>query len=176
ATPARRTSGSRRTRCWGARACRTDVKVRKLREARVMPITANAPDLVHFGRGRRTAMSGMASFVLSEDTPDPETRVIAVEGEADMLTAVRFNESFFDAARSGTRQVVADLTDVNFIDSSMLNALVVGHRRMLRDRGRFAVVCNGHRVRRVFEVTGLGQILELFESREDALAQLSVAP
>ena len=117
-------------------------------------------------------MSGMASFVLSEDTPDPETRVIAVEGEADMLTAVRFNESFFDAARSGTRQVVADLTDVNFIDSSMLNALVVGHRRMLRDRGRFAVVSRGPKVGRVLELTGLGRILAVFETRDAALAHV----
>ena len=121
-------------------------------------------------------MPRIASFALRQETPDPQTCVIAVEGEADMATAVKFNESFFRAARSGTRRVVADLTDVDFIDSTMLNALVVGHRRMTRDRGRFAVVCNGHRVRRVFEVTGLGQILELFESREDALAQLSVAP
>jgi len=117
-------------------------------------------------------MSRIASFDLHEETPDPLTRVIAVEGEADMTTAVRFNESFFDAARSGTRQVVADLSHVEFIDSSMLNALVVGHRRMMRDRGRFAVVCAGPKVARVIELTGLGQILEVFGTRDDALAHV----
>ena len=47
-------------------------------------------------------------------------------------SAVRFNESFFAAARAGVKGVVADLSEVVFIDTTMLNALVVGHRRMAR--------------------------------------------
>jgi anti-sigma B factor antagonist len=117
-------------------------------------------------------MAQTASFSVREEVPDMETCVIAVDGEADMTTAVKFNESFFSAARSGVRQIVADLSDVSFIDTTMLNALVVGHRRMARDHGRFAVVCTGPRVARVLEITGLGQILDVFASREDALAHV----
>jgi anti-sigma B factor antagonist len=120
-------------------------------------------------------MSLTASFALREEAPDPETCVIVVEGEADMSTAVKFNESFFSAARAGVRRVVADLTDVIFIDSTMLNALVVGHRRMVRDRGTFAVVCTGPKVRRVLEITGLGQILAVFDTRAEALAHIRKA-
>jgi anti-anti-sigma factor len=116
-------------------------------------------------------MTQAASFALREEAPDNGTFVIAVAGEADMSTAVRFNESFFSAVRSGTKRVVADLSDVTFIDTTMLNALVVGHRRMSRDHGEFAVVCDGARVERILEITGLGQILDVFRSREDALAQ-----
>src|SRR4051794_13575752 len=114
-------------------------------------------------------MAHTATFSLREEAPDTRTCVIAVEGDADMSTAVKFNESFFSAARSGMRRVIADLSDVSFIDTTMLNALVVGHRRMVRDHGRFAIVCNGPRVSRVLEVTGLGQILDVFGTREDAL-------
>jgi len=117
-------------------------------------------------------MTQTAPFALREEAPELGTFVIAVEGEADMTTAVKFNESFFSAARSGIRRVVADLTAVSFIDTTMLNALVVGHRRMVRDKGSFAVVCNGPRVARVLEITGLGQILDVFSSRDDALAHV----
>src|SRR3954469_6385263 len=117
-------------------------------------------------------MTQIASFALRDESPDEETCVIVVEGDADMSTAMRFNESFFAAARAGVRKVVADLSDVTFIDTTMLNALVVGHRRMVRDHGRFAVVCNGPRVSRVLEVTGLWQILDVFGTREDALAHV----
>jgi anti-anti-sigma factor len=113
-----------------------------------------------------------ASFALREDAPEDGVVVIAVEGEADMTTAVKFNESFFSAARSGVRRVVADLTGVSFIDTTMLNALVVGHRRMVRDHGGFAVVCNGPRVARVLEITGLLQILDVFGTRDDAIAHV----
>jgi anti-anti-sigma factor len=117
-------------------------------------------------------MTQTASFAVREEAPEDGVFVIAVEGEADMTTAVKFNESFFSAARSGVRRVVADLTGVSFIDTTMLNALVVGHRRMVRDHGRFAVVCTGPRVNRVLEITGLGQILDVFRSREDALSHV----
>jgi anti-sigma B factor antagonist len=117
----------------------------------------------------------MASFALRAETLDVETCVIVVEGEADMSTAMRFNESFFSAARVGVRRVVADLNEVSFIDTTMLNALVVGHRRMARDHGAFAIVCNGARVQRILDVTGLGQILSVFETREEALAHVRSA-
>jgi anti-anti-sigma factor len=117
-------------------------------------------------------MAQTASFALREEAPEAGTFVIAVEGGADMTTAVKFNESFFSAARSGVRRVIADLSAVSFIDTTMLNALVVGHRRMARDHGRFAIVCVGPRVNRVLDVTGLGQILDVFGSREDALAHV----
>jgi anti-sigma B factor antagonist len=117
-------------------------------------------------------MTHTASFALREEAPEAGTFVIAVEGEADMSTAVKFNESFFSAARSGIRRVIADLTKVTFIDTTMLNALVVGHRRMTRDHGCFAIVCDGTRILRVLEITGLGQILDVFGSREDALAHV----
>ena len=117
-------------------------------------------------------MPQTASFALREEAPEAGTFVIAVEGEADVSTAVKFNESFFSAARSGVRRVIADLSAVSFIDTTMLNALVVGHRRMTRDHGCFAVVCSGPRVGRVLEITGLGQILDVFGTREDALAHV----
>src|SRR5436190_3448438 len=117
-------------------------------------------------------MTQTASFALREEAPEHGTLVIAVDGEADMTTAVKFNESFFSAARSGVARVVTDLTGVSFIDTTMLNALVVGHRRMVRDRGRFAVVCAGARVSRILEITGLGQILEIFGTRAAALAHV----
>ena len=117
-------------------------------------------------------MAHTAPFSLREQAPELGTLVIAVEGEADMSTAVKFNESFFSAARGGVRRVVADLTGVSFIDTTMLNALVVGHRRMVRDHGRFAVVCDGPRVSRVLEITGLGQILDVFPTLDDALSHV----
>jgi anti-anti-sigma factor len=117
-------------------------------------------------------MSYLPPFAIQEEAPDAATCVIAVCGEADMSTAVKFNESFFSAARAGIRRVVADLSGVQFIDTTMLNALVVGHRRMARDRGSFAVVCDGPRAARVLEITGLAQILKVFETRDAALAHV----
>jgi anti-sigma B factor antagonist len=117
-------------------------------------------------------MTQTASFALREEAREDGILVIAVEGEADMTTAVKFNEIFFSAARSGVRRVIVDLRGVSFIDTTMLNALVVGHRRMVRDHGCFAVVCDSLRVNRVLAITGLTQILDVFGTRDAALAHV----
>lgn len=90
-----------------------------------------------------------------------------------MSTALEFNERFFRAAESGKVAFVADLSEVSWIDSTMLNALLVGRRRTLRQEGRFAVVCRGRGVARLLELTGVDVLFDVFESRDAALAHVA---
>ena len=92
-----------------------------------------------------------------------------------MATALEFNERFYHAARAGKLAFIADLSEVSYIDTTMLNALVVGHRRMTKDDGRFALVCRNETVSRLLELTGVHELFEVFESRAAALAQLGQA-
>ena len=89
-----------------------------------------------------------------------------------MATAVEFNERFYEAARAGKLAFVADLSDVSYIDTTMLNALVVGHRRMSKQAGKFAVVCRNETVTRLLELTGVDELFDVFESRAAALAHI----
>ena len=114
-------------------------------------------------------------FEFEEDAPDTRTHVLAIRGEADMATALAFNERFYHAAHGGKLAFIADLSEVTYIDTTMLNALVVGHRRMTRDDGRFAVVCRSETVSRLLELTGVAELFEVFESRAAALAYLGQA-
>lgn len=120
-------------------------------------------------------MSTPLSFDLEEEAPDPWTHVLAIRGEADMATALAFNERFYNAAVSGKSAFVADLSEVSYIDTTMLNALVVGQRRVTRRRGRFAVVCRGATVTRLLELTGVAEFFDVFDSREAALAHVRLA-
>ena len=114
----------------------------------------------------------MRPFDFEEHAPDQRTHVLAIRGEADMATAVQFNERFYEAARAGKLAFVADLSEVSYMDTTMLNALVVGHRRMLKDAGSFAVVCGSDTVTRLLELTGVDEIFDVFESRAAALAHV----
>ena len=111
-------------------------------------------------------------FHFEEEAPDPRTHVLAIRGEADMATALEFNERFFRAAQAGKVGFVADLSEVDWIDTTMLNALIVGQRQMRLHRGRFAVVCRGPKVSRLFELTGVDVLFDVFDSRAAALAHV----
>ena len=100
----------------------------------------------------------------------PDALIVSVTGEVDMGTAPRLAEAF-EGASARTRLVVVDLTDVSFVDSSGLNALLQS-QRALAERGlslRIVAPTTGV-VRRVFEIANLTEPLHVVESRDDALS------
>ena len=103
-------------------------------------------------------------------TLDQDVLMVAVAGEVDMSTAPRLLE-ILDAVSDAPRLVVVDLSEVGFLDSSGLNALVKGQRR-LASRGIVlrVVVPSDHAVRRVFAIARLEDQLQIVESAEDARA------
>ena len=70
----------------------------------------------------------------------PDTSVIAPEGELDVAHMADFRAALSDAADGKALRLVVDLSNVSFIDSSGLGALVETHNRLRRDKRQLAVV------------------------------------
>jgi anti-anti-sigma factor len=93
--------------------------------------------------------------------------VIEASGEIDMATAPELTTAI-EAAVAGTKGVVIDLTNVEFLDSSALNALVHSRRELAARGVAFHVVSPTEQVvRRVFEITQLTDELGVVASRAD---------
>jgi anti-sigma B factor antagonist len=103
-------------------------------------------------------------------TLDEDVLTIDAAGEVDMSTAPRLLE-VIDAVSDAVRLVVVDLTGVSFLDSSGLNTLVKGQRRLAsRGVGLRVVVPSEHPVRRVFAIARLEEHLQIVDSGEEARA------
>lgn len=111
-------------------------------------------------------------------TPDFELKsshaadilVVEVVGEVDMATSPQVALAL-EAAGETCRRVVVDLSEVTFLDSSGLNALVVARRALsARDIELRVVSPTDHVVRRVFEIAQLTDELGVVESFDAALS------
>jgi anti-sigma B factor antagonist len=107
--------------------------------------------------------------VISAETPDWPGALIVASGELDVQSVPELKERLAEAVDAGTKRVVVDLAEVSFIDSLSLSALV-GARRRLGEDGRLAVVAVHEYVRLILQATGLEQVLDVFETRDDAVA------
>jgi anti-sigma B factor antagonist len=98
-----------------------------------------------------------------------DAAVTEVVGEIDMGTAPRL-EAAIRLAQESARLVVVDLSEVTFLDSSALNVLVRCQREF-EVRGTALRIVNpvDHSVGRIFEISHLTSVLNLVESREEAL-------
>lgn len=95
----------------------------------------------------------------TREQPDGSV-VVVLAGELDIASAPSLNEAL---AAIADRGVVLDLRQLDFIDSTGLHSLVKADRRA-REAGKpFVIVRGRQQVQRVFDVTGVGQRLEIVE-------------
>ena len=97
---------------------------------------------------------------------------VAVRGEVDIGTVAKLSEALDEAVRESSGALVVDLREVVFLGSTGLTALVRARAQLGREERALVVICPPGPVRRLFEVVGIVDLFELFESRETAAASL----
>jgi anti-sigma B factor antagonist len=91
---------------------------------------------------------------------DGATATVTVRGELDAATAPDLAGLCHRVHDSGAREVVIDLTDTSFLDSSGLRALIEAHRIFAGD-GNLHLAHASEPVRRLLEITGLDDYFSL---------------
>jgi len=89
------------------------------------------------------------------------TAVIAVHGDIDLYTAPQLWETIDAATAEIPRQLVVDLTEVDFLDSSGLSVLVRAHKRLRPVDGTVVVRGASDQVSMALEVTKLNTVLSV---------------
>jgi anti-anti-sigma factor len=112
-----------------------------------------APEIIDDRMGEHELVT-IAAFRESGDT------ILVVRGDVDMATASVLWESV-EQVLSNSERVIVDLSDVDFLDSSGLSVFVRAHRRLREAGGALVLRSPNPRVRRVVEITGLGQVLTI---------------
>lgn len=112
----------------------------------------------------------MQEFAIRTEQLDPQTVVIALQGEVDLSNAPVFEELLTARIELGARHVVVDLRETAFFDSTALRVLLAGNRELNRLGGKLSVVCAEPRIRKIFTVTGLEDVFPFNTTIEQALA------
>ena len=110
-------------------------------------------------------------FSVEEQRLAPERALVCVRGAVDLFGAPTLKRVLLTAIDNGARELVLDLSDTAFVDSTGLGALLTAHRRLSGRDGRLVIVGAQANVLRVLEVTGLDSIFHFAPSREEAFAQ-----
>lgn len=101
----------------------------------------------------------------------PGISVINISGEHDLSTAPDLREKLASAIAGG-HSIVVDLSAAEFIDSSILSALLDARHEAHEDGLGFAVALSSGAkpVARVLDVTGLSSKFPVHATRADAIA------
>lgn len=96
--------------------------------------------------------------------------VVSVTGELDVATAPRLRQEAVRLVSGGQVDVILDLGGVDFLDSTGLGVIIGILKRVRSHGGELVVVGLAPRVRKVFEMTRVIEILPTFDTVEHAVA------
>jgi anti-sigma B factor antagonist len=100
---------------------------------------------------------GLAIEVIEVD----DAAVVSLSGDLDLATAPRLRDELLRLSNRGTRAVMVDLAQLEFIDSSGLGVLVSAMRRFREHGGDLALQSPKPAAHKILEMTGLTKVFSI---------------
>jgi anti-sigma B factor antagonist len=101
-----------------------------------------------------------------------DATVISIRGDLDIVTSPHLDECMAEA-RHDSHQVILDLAEVEFMDTSAL-AVIVGHwKRLEAAGGTLSLAGARYRYTKTLWITGLADRLPMYDSVDQALDALA---
>ena len=86
---------------------------------------------------------------------------VKVHGEVDVYTAPKLREIVFPLSEKESAQIVIDLSGVSYMDSTGLGVIVGVFKSCRAHNGELKLIGLSDRLKRLFEITGLADILNI---------------
>lgn len=97
--------------------------------------------------------------------------ILRPRGEIDFATGPQLKEAITERLLAGDVNLVVDLLDVDFIESTGLGALIGGRRRAHALKGSLSLVCDADQMLKIFRITGLDKVFTIHDTVEAAVGR-----
>jgi anti-sigma B factor antagonist len=101
--------------------------------------------------------------------PTGDCAVLQITGDLDAYTAPALRQRMLDLNDDGVVHIIADMRQVDFLDSTGLGVLIGGLKRFREHGGSLAPVVTKSSILKVFQITGLTSVLPPRSSVADAI-------
>ena len=93
----------------------------------------------------------------------------ALENRVDSNLAPDFKKELLASIVQDSPNVIVDLQNVDYMDSSGLGALLFGHRQANHNKGMFVLINLQDQVEKLIKIAQLTRILQICDSQEQAI-------
>jgi anti-sigma B factor antagonist len=111
----------------------------------------------------------MQPLHLETFTAGADCAVLRLAGEVDVYSAPQLRERVIQLLADDIPPIIADLREVDFLDSTGLGALVGSLKRLREQDGSLKLVTGAGRIPQLFRLTGLVRVFALHQSVPEAI-------
>jgi anti-sigma B factor antagonist len=114
--------------------------------------------------------ANVMTLTVAARNAEGSARVLDLDGEVDVYTAPQLRAAIMEEVDRGTKHLLVNLKHVGYMDSTGLGILIGGVKRLRESGGALLLIGPTPRIARIFEITGLNTIFNVYASEEEALA------
>jgi len=101
---------------------------------------------------------------------DGQAQFFVLHGSLDLATSPALRAALLEAADREGHSLIVDLTDLEFLDSTGLGALIGAHRRATEKNGSLRLIAQEGQILRLLRITGLLDVFRVYPNVEAALS------
>ena len=98
-----------------------------------------------------------------------DINIYQLKGRLDSNTSQGLEEKLFQAISDGSKRMIVDFKDLNYISSDGIRVILICTKAIKREEGQIMLCCMRDYVKEVFEIAGLGSLLPVVGTMDDAL-------
>lgn len=95
--------------------------------------------------------------------------VFRLRGSLDLATSPSLRGALLEEAEKDRHDIIVDLTQLEFLDSTGLGALIGAHRRAAEHSGHVRLIVQDGPIARLLNITGLMRVFGVYATLEAAL-------
>lgn len=99
--------------------------------------------------------------------------ILDCSGDVDLYSSTRLREALLNEMRSGKPDVLVNMSDVSYIDSSGIATLVEGLQLSRETKTRFGLYGLRSNARSVLELARLHTVFVIFDNEKEALEKIA---
>lgn len=117
----------------------------------------------------------MEAVKIKTSAIDGATTAVDIEGEIDVSTSPRIKDTLNRLIDEGHVNLVVNLEQVRYIDSTGLVAFISALKRVREKNGKIVLICTNPHLMKIFTITGLISVFEVYQTQAEAMRILQGA-
>ena len=95
--------------------------------------------------------------------------IFRLKGRLDSNTSQGLEDELFRAISDGSKKIIVDFENLNYISSAGLRVVFKANKALLREDGR-VILCSMQKfIREIFKTTGIDTFVPIFDTLDQAL-------
>jgi anti-anti-sigma factor len=114
----------------------------------------------------------MGEIMETRTRKEKNATVVSVKGRMDAVSSPEFEKQLSELIGQGEKDFVIDLGELEYLSSAGLRVILVTVKHLKEKEGELFLCALKDMVKEVFEISGFGAIIPVYDSVESAISHM----